>query len=99
MKLTKTETHTKCAQGPFPVIHQPARQLDQTVGRFDTRPNTSSVRILDWRANFKPQSLRTTARRWKKNAASTNGRATDSKARVSRLFASRSRSTQGHGSR
>ena len=27
-----------------PPSHQPARQFDQTVGRFDTRPRTSNVR-------------------------------------------------------
>src|SRR5882724_1386360 len=41
---------------PAPPSHHPARQFDQTVGKFETRPNTSKVRsdgciglILPWR--------------------------------------------------
>src|SRR5262245_41174679 len=32
---------------PPPLSHQPARQLDQIVGRFETRPRTSNVRRSD----------------------------------------------------
>src|SRR5438552_8318597 len=41
---------------PAPPSHQPARQFDQTVGKFETRPKTSKVRsdgciglVLSWR--------------------------------------------------
>src|SRR5689334_9663860 len=37
---------------PPPPSHQPARQLDQTVGKFETRPRTSSARTKDVRAEF-----------------------------------------------
>src|SRR6266403_829164 len=32
---------------PPPPNHQPARQFDQTVGKFETRPRTRSVRNKD----------------------------------------------------
>ncbi len=48
----KGQLTPKMSRGSFqkfspPPSHQPARQFDQTVGRFDTRPNMSSVR--SWR--------------------------------------------------
>ena len=44
--------------GPFSRLqgwvpsHQPARQLDQTVGRFDTRPRTIHVRMRTMRVRL-----------------------------------------------
>src|ERR1041385_8980634 len=32
---------------PPPLTHQPARQFDQSVGRFETRPRSSNVRRRD----------------------------------------------------
>jgi hypothetical protein len=40
---------------PPPASNQPARQFDQTVGTFETRPRTSSVRSRFCRGRFTPR--------------------------------------------
>src|SRR5204863_6795115 len=40
--------------GPLPPSNQAARQLDQTVGKLDTRPSTSSTRRLLANERFSP---------------------------------------------
>ena len=52
------------AQGPPPASHQPARQLDHTVGRFETRPKIRSVRSLDGRVKFNVTGLNVKPALW-----------------------------------
>jgi hypothetical protein len=41
------QTHASNDHLPPPPSHHPAKQFDQTVGKFETRPSTRSVRSLD----------------------------------------------------
>src|SRR6266704_6778909 len=55
-QVAPTNRNGILSEWPPPPSHQPARQFDQTVGKFETRPKTSKVRrdgciglILSWR--------------------------------------------------